>query len=78
MDGRRPGREAALFLGGALLGWLENGGDLARDYLHVTKAKSHRTPAAIWREVAPHQDERQDQETGDTLAPSSSTPESSK
>lgn len=51
------GTVAGLFCGGALLAWLENGGDLARDYLRVVKAKSHRTPARIWRELRAHQDE---------------------
>jgi hypothetical protein len=51
------GTLAGLFCGGALLAWLENGGDLARDYLRVVKAKSHVTPAAIWRELRAHQDE---------------------
>jgi hypothetical protein len=60
LDGRTPSREAALFLGGAGMAWLQTGGDLARDYLKVVKPKSHRTPTAIWREVqasAHHPDE---------------------
>jgi hypothetical protein len=58
MDDKPLSREAALFLGGAGMAWLENGGDLVRHYLKVCKPKSHRTPAAIWRELqARHLDE---------------------
>lgn len=49
LSDKRPDRDAALFLAGALLAWLEHGGDLERDYLRVSAtAGSHRTPAAIW------------------------------
>jgi hypothetical protein len=57
LDGRSPSREACMFVGGALLGWLEQGGDLARDFLKVVKAKSHNTPARIWAAQVPHPDE---------------------
>lgn len=60
LDDRRPSREAALFLGGAGMTWLANGGSLERDYLEVIKPKSHRTPAVIWRELHPHLDERRE------------------
>jgi hypothetical protein len=59
LDGQLPSRECAVFLGGALLSWLELGGNLEREYLRVTKAKSHHTPAAIWRSMNAHRDERQ-------------------
>jgi hypothetical protein len=59
-DEKMPSREAALFLGGALLAWLENGGDLERQYLQVTKRASHHTPAVIWRGLIA--DERHDPE----------------
>jgi hypothetical protein len=62
--------ESGLFVGGALLAWLENGGDLERDFLQVVKPKSHATPSAIWRQSQAHNYERQDTEAGDTLAPS--------
>jgi hypothetical protein len=55
LAGRMPEPAARVFLAGALVAWLENSGDLARDFLRVTKPKSHRTPAAIWRA---HRDER--------------------
>ncbi len=54
LDGRPPSREAALFLGGAGMEWLQNGGSLEREYLDVIKPKSHRTPAVIWREMSSH------------------------
>lgn len=56
---KTPSRDAALFVGGALLAWLTRGGSLEKDYFKVVKAKSHLTPSAIWRSIAPHQDERQ-------------------
>lgn len=64
LAGRLPGRESALFVGGALLSWLENGGSLERDFFKVTKPKSHHTPAAIWQQINAHQDEGQDTEGG--------------
>lgn len=50
-DGRMPSREAALFLAGGGLAWLDGRGDLLRDCWRVVKAKSHATPAAIWRRL---------------------------
>lgn len=56
--GQLPDPEARLFLAGAILGWLEHGGDLARDYLQVVKPKSHQTASALWRQIcARHFDE---------------------
>jgi hypothetical protein len=51
LDGRMPDDEARLFLAGALTAWLQRGGSLERDFLRVVKAKSHRTPSAIWRDL---------------------------
>ena len=64
IEGKLPPTPARLFVAGALLSWLEGGGDLAKDYLRVVKAKSRRTASAIWRELhhsdeADHGDERQ-------------------
>jgi len=60
LEGRQPSREAAHFLARAGLAWLREGGSLERDHLGVVKAKSHRTPSAIYRElIGAHQDERQ-------------------
>lgn len=64
LDGKPLSQEAAMFLGGAGLSWLENGGSFEKVYLQVVRPKSHRTPSAIWREIA-HANERQD---GDGLA----------
>jgi len=75
LRGEMPERGAALFVGGALLSWLENGGDLARDYLKVIKPKSHRTPSVIWQEIRAHQDEEVDPGPADTLATSPSKSE---
>lgn len=52
IDGRLPSREAALFVGGGGLSWLSQGGDLLRDYWRISApAGSHRTPAAVKREL---------------------------
>jgi hypothetical protein len=48
MESRTP---AGLFVGGALLAWLEQGGDLPRDFFQVVKPKSHRTVPVLWREA---------------------------
>lgn len=61
LEERIPSREAALYLGGAGMAWLQQGGSLERDYLRVVKPKSHRTPAAIWQEIQTHQDEGHDE-----------------
>ncbi|MBX3664975.1 MAG: hypothetical protein KF834_04760 [Burkholderiales bacterium] len=69
---------AALFVGGALRGWLESGGDLARDYFQVTQPKSHWTASAIYRamyqemfsnfeKTSPHPDERPDSDCSASL-----------
>lgn len=57
LDGKLPSREAALFLGGAGMAWLTQGGSLERDFLKITKARSHRTPTAIWQEMAAQREE---------------------
>lgn len=70
-DSRTP---AGAFVGSALAQWLEEGGDLARDFLRVVRPKSHRTAAAIWREIrgdaAAHPDEGQGGGAGGLSAPS--------
>ena len=43
----------AQFTAGGVLSWLSEGGDLVRDYWRVAgRAGSHRTPAALWRELS--------------------------
>jgi hypothetical protein len=53
LEGRVPSRQAALFVGGALLGYLESDTkrpDLARDFLRIKPERgSNWTPQAIWR-----------------------------
>lgn len=65
LAGRLPRTEAALFVGGSLQKWLQDSGDLVRDYFQVTKAKSHYTPSAIFRqhfsETSVHPDEGRDE-----------------
>lgn len=60
LDGKLPSREAALFLGGAGMAWLEQGGRLEA-YLNIIKARSHRTPAAIWQQMVAQQEERREE-----------------
>lgn len=50
LDGKLPTRQAGVYLGGAGLAWLEQGGNLERDFLKVTKPKSHMTPARLWEQ----------------------------
>lgn len=50
-DGRTPSREAALFVAGGGLAWLEGRGDLLRECWRVVRPKSHNTAAAIWRRL---------------------------
>jgi hypothetical protein len=71
LQGRVVGHDAGQFVGGALLGWLENGGNLQRDYLRVVKGKSHHTATYIWGKLQAHQDERQPDDDGASIAPSS-------
>ena len=50
LDGQLPDSEARLFLAGAICAWLENGGDLARDYLGITSRRGSKlTAQAIWK-----------------------------
>jgi hypothetical protein len=76
---RNPSPEAALFLGAALSSWLVNGGVLDRDHLKVVKAKSHRTPAAIWRAhrasvIRMSDDENEPRENDGTQPPETASP----
>jgi hypothetical protein len=64
LDGRLPEPAARIFLASAISAWLARGGNLERDHLKVVKAKSHHTPAAIWRQIVAHQDERHGAESG--------------
>lgn len=51
MRGEMPSPEARMFLASAGMAWLQRGGSLERDFLRVTKPKSHHTPAHIWRHL---------------------------
>lgn len=51
LAGKLPDAASRLFVAGALMSWLEGGGDLCREYLRVVKPKSKRTASAIWREI---------------------------
>ena len=69
LAGRKPSRASALFVGGALSAWLENGGSLERQYFRVSARRgSHHTAAALWRA---HRDERQGDADRDIVMPSS-------
>jgi hypothetical protein len=70
--------EQSVFLGSALAGFLENGGNLERDYLRVSAPRgSHRRPEVVWRELDGSliADERQDAKDEEHCA--QSDPESS-
>lgn len=50
LEGAMPTREAATFLGAALLAYLEQGGHLTREYLKIDAPQgSHHTADVIWR-----------------------------
>ena len=75
LAGREPSREAALFLAGGVLSWLQQGGDLTREYWGVVgPAGSHRTPAHVWRELQNDSSSRGEQalDHGGTLGDESS------
>ena len=69
--GELPSLEARVFVGGALMAWLQEGGDLCREYFRVVKPKSHHTAAFIYRRLNAHQDERQDGDADGILRESS-------
>jgi len=50
-DGKPLSRAAAAFVGGAGMAWLEQGGDLARDYWKITLRHSHNNPQAVWQRL---------------------------
>jgi len=48
LAGKKPPAEAGLFVGGALLKWLQAGGNLERDYLCISAPRgSHKTPQVL-------------------------------
>jgi len=63
MSDRLPSMESRIFLAGALSSWLQQGGDLSRDYLRVIRPKSKRTASRIFQEIQrenfDHQDDGQ-------------------
>lgn len=52
-EDRRPPEDAARFLGTAGMGWLEDGGDLTRDWLGLVRRASHMTPQRVWSDLQP-------------------------
>lgn len=73
LENRAPSREAALFVGGGGLSWLQQGGDLCKTFWKVTgEAGSHRTPTHVWRELSESSSRgRQESGPADTVAPPS-------
>jgi hypothetical protein len=51
MNDRLPSMESRIFLAGALSSWLQQGGDLSRDFLQVIRPKSKRTASKIFQEI---------------------------
>jgi hypothetical protein len=56
LDGRLPSNEARLFVGGALMAWLEQGGHLERNFLRVRKPQSHNTVVRVWARLRAEQE----------------------
>lgn len=53
LRGEMPSMEARMFLAGGGAAWLEEGGDIARDFWRVTAPRgSHRRPEVVARELA--------------------------
>jgi len=53
LAGRMPSDAARLFVAGGLAAWLEQDGDLLRDYWRVkAPAGSHHTPAHLWEQCS--------------------------
>ena len=53
LAGRAPSPEAGTFLASGIWAWLQEGGDLAREYWKVSApAGSHRTPAWLLRNAS--------------------------
>lgn len=51
IEDRAPSREAALFVGGGGLAWLEQGGSLTRDFWRCAGPQgSTHTEAVLWRQ----------------------------
>ena len=72
LAGRLPGHEAALFVGGALMRWLETGGELEKDYLEVRgPAGSHRTASQLWQNLASSEGQQESESADTVVAPSS-------
>lgn len=57
LDGKVPDAEARLFLGGAVLSWLREGGNLERDFFKVIRPKSHVTVQRVWARIEAHPDD---------------------
>ncbi len=52
LEGRLPDRAAALFVGGALSGWLAEGGSLEKDFLKTSTTRGcKRTASVLAREL---------------------------
>lgn len=82
LAGKLPADEARLFVAGALVAWLAQGGNLEKDFFKITRPHSHVTPSRLWRQIEAERlggrliaDERQDTGTGDKIAPSPSKSE---
>jgi len=67
LEGRLPDPSSRLFVAGAIVSWLESGGDLVRDYWRIAAPRGSRsTPSVLWN--AAHRDERRGED--DLLASS--------
>lgn len=65
LSGRMPSDEGRVFLAGALLAWLRNGGSLERDYFRTTPPQGSKLRAdRVWQELGGDviSDERQDRD----------------
>jgi hypothetical protein len=78
LDGRMPSREAAMFLAGGVLSWLQCGGRigaLERDYWRVAAPeRSTATPARVYARSVSARRATDDEDTGSMVEPSPDVP----
>jgi hypothetical protein len=77
LEGRMPSREAALFVAGGGLAWLEQGGSLTKSYWRCAGPQgSHATEAELWRQLQARSSRRErEAKSADTMEPSPSSQE---
>jgi hypothetical protein len=72
MEGRQPSREAALFVGGGGLAWLDRGGSLTRDFWRTAGPQgSTHTESVLWQQLQSSSRRTTNEKPADTVEASS-------